>query len=489
MSDQKREQADMGQQTGGRCSGTRVGGGASKESCCAGNGGSQRACGEQLGESRQQQQSKTSAHSDTSGRHQQGLAQKKPTMAASNSSFSIDNILRSTSRADEEVPPPATTWSEEAPLCLPTATSRQQSLVRRDSSSLNDGNSEAGASAASAPVNETSIDLLARQSQNSFGRPLVTNLFDPDIKRQLSDAFNSALRSCMYLDASYPSAMLHSASELFQTPATQQPPPTFNYNQLALEMQKILPGNSALVPPPPPQHPSSINSNRLVPPQPPLHLLTSNSLESIDQMWQRQQSPSATNQTATSQRRDFYRPISVREPKEHVDQFEEINVVGQGDDEDDELNDAGNGRSNDDDLDEDGNDEGGRQNSRNVFVEIDESDENDDEVPSRFGQSQDGNEQQQQLLHHRGLSQQMIEDITTHSANPLQFRKKRSRAAFTHMQVYELERRFNHQRYLSGPERSDLAKRLKLTETQVKIWFQVSDTRISQVTCRRYCRA
>ena len=37
-------------------------------------------------------------------------------------------------------------------------------------------------------------------------------------------------------------------------------------------------------------------------------------------------------------------------------------------------------------------------------------------------------------------------------------RKKRSRAAFSHAQVYELERRFSHQRYLSGPERADLAQ-------------------------------
>ncbi|XP_070833955.1 homeobox protein Nkx-2.3 isoform X2 [Chaetodon trifascialis] len=50
--------------------------------------------------------------------------------------------------------------------------------------------------------------------------------------------------------------------------------------------------------------------------------------------------------------------------------------------------------------------------------------------------------------------------------------KKRSRAAFSHAQVYELERRFSAQRYLSGPERADLAEALKLTETQVKIWFQ-----------------
>lgn len=52
-------------------------------------------------------------------------------------------------------------------------------------------------------------------------------------------------------------------------------------------------------------------------------------------------------------------------------------------------------------------------------------------------------------------------------------RKKRSRAAFTHAQVFELERRFSQQRYLSGPERAELAASLKLTETQVKIWYQV----------------
>ncbi|XP_069618264.1 homeobox protein Nkx-3.1 [Ranitomeya imitator] len=49
---------------------------------------------------------------------------------------------------------------------------------------------------------------------------------------------------------------------------------------------------------------------------------------------------------------------------------------------------------------------------------------------------------------------------------------KRSRAAFSHSQVIELERKFSNQKYLSAPERAHLAKSLKLTETQVKIWFQ-----------------
>ena len=63
----------------------------------------------------------------------------------------------------------------------------------------------------------------------------------------------------------------------------------------------------------------------------------------------------------------------------------------------------------------------------------------------------------------------------TSTSNPQQQakpRKKRSRAAFSHAQVFELERRFSHQKYLSGPERAELAAAVKLTETQVKIWFQ-----------------
>ncbi|KAJ8013762.1 hypothetical protein DPEC_G00033160 [Dallia pectoralis] len=58
------------------------------------------------------------------------------------------------------------------------------------------------------------------------------------------------------------------------------------------------------------------------------------------------------------------------------------------------------------------------------------------------------------------------------TVDPTSGNQKRSRAAFSHAQVYQLERRFNLQRYLSGPERADLAGSLKLTETQVKIWFQ-----------------
>ena len=51
-------------------------------------------------------------------------------------------------------------------------------------------------------------------------------------------------------------------------------------------------------------------------------------------------------------------------------------------------------------------------------------------------------------------------------------KKRRPRALFSHAQVYELERRFTVQKYLTAHEREQLASMLHLTETQVKIWFQ-----------------
>lgn len=50
--------------------------------------------------------------------------------------------------------------------------------------------------------------------------------------------------------------------------------------------------------------------------------------------------------------------------------------------------------------------------------------------------------------------------------------RRKPRVLFSQQQVYELERRFKQQRYLSAPEREQLATTLKLTSTQVKIWFQ-----------------
>jgi hypothetical protein len=50
--------------------------------------------------------------------------------------------------------------------------------------------------------------------------------------------------------------------------------------------------------------------------------------------------------------------------------------------------------------------------------------------------------------------------------------KKKKRILFTRSQIFELERRFRFQQYLSAPEREHLARMINLTPIQVKIWFQ-----------------
>ncbi|XP_041369885.1 homeobox protein not2-like [Gigantopelta aegis] len=51
-------------------------------------------------------------------------------------------------------------------------------------------------------------------------------------------------------------------------------------------------------------------------------------------------------------------------------------------------------------------------------------------------------------------------------------KRKKPRTAFTRQQVMELEKRFSRQKYLASAERSALAKALKMTDAQVKTWFQ-----------------
>lgn len=51
-------------------------------------------------------------------------------------------------------------------------------------------------------------------------------------------------------------------------------------------------------------------------------------------------------------------------------------------------------------------------------------------------------------------------------------RKKKQRPLFSPRQVQTLENEFRSKKYLTEEKRTDLSTQLKLTETQVKTWFQ-----------------
>eukprot|EP00118_Oscarella_pearsei_P008464 m.43713 g.43713 ORF g.43713 m.43713 type:complete len:314 (+) comp33470_c0_seq1:1655-2596(+) len=58
--------------------------------------------------------------------------------------------------------------------------------------------------------------------------------------------------------------------------------------------------------------------------------------------------------------------------------------------------------------------------------------------------------------------------------------EKKRRTAFTSLQVFELEKRFQYQRYLVKSDRRHLAVHLGLTDRQIKTWFQNRRTKLKR---------
>jgi len=58
------------------------------------------------------------------------------------------------------------------------------------------------------------------------------------------------------------------------------------------------------------------------------------------------------------------------------------------------------------------------------------------------------------------------------SNRPQPKKKRKSRTAFTNHQIFELEKRFLYQKYLSPADRDEIAASLGLSNAQVITWFQ-----------------
>jgi len=96
-----------------------------------------------------------------------------------------------------------------------------------------------------------------------------------------------------------------------------------------------------------------------------------------------------------------------------------------------------------------------------------EGDDHDVDIEEDDDLAMDMEDDDEQAMNGSGGSQ---EGTTGNANGPTKKRKRR--VLFSKAQTFELERRFRQQRYLSAPEREHLASLIRLTPTQVKIWFQ-----------------
>ncbi|KAH7952308.1 hypothetical protein HPB52_023482 [Rhipicephalus sanguineus] len=63
--------------------------------------------------------------------------------------------------------------------------------------------------------------------------------------------------------------------------------------------------------------------------------------------------------------------------------------------------------------------------------------------------------------------------------------EKRPRTAFTADQLARLKQEFQENRYLTEKRRQDLARELRLNESQIKIWFQNKRAKIKKASGQR----
>lgn len=67
---------------------------------------------------------------------------------------------------------------------------------------------------------------------------------------------------------------------------------------------------------------------------------------------------------------------------------------------------------------------------------------------------------------------EVFRELYNNNDSPASPEERKLRTTFSSEQVLLLEKRFNKQRYLSANERLELAKKLRLSDNQVKTWYQ-----------------
>jgi len=105
------------------------------------------------------------------------------------------------------------------------------------------------------------------------------------------------------------------------------------------------------------------------------------------------------------------------------------------------------------------------QDRRSLMIGIPGPDEKDEDTVAQDTAKSSA----QQVLPSPTPSAQLDSGKKEHSESS---KKRKRRVLFTKAQTFVLERRFQQQRYLSAPEREELARIVNLTPAQVKIWFQ-----------------
>lgn len=91
---------------------------------------------------------------------------------------------------------------------------------------------------------------------------------------------------------------------------------------------------------------------------------------------------------------------------------------------------------------------------------------------------------QQQQHHHNLQHQSHLSHVTSMDTNK---KPRKARTAFSDLQLKALERQFDRQKYLTVQDRTDLAQRLGLSDTQVKTWYQNRRTKWKRQQILPYC--